>query len=145
MQAVFCSVFLLLFQQEDPGFYVSVEEIASPLHYSLYKIEIFRDSTGQYISLNNYKGRTFKKSLEPDFYLDIASKLTRFGVKQIASDYSAQSSFGYFIVEFKSGKHQIRALIENNRFKNVTSADSMSIIRLIRNTADLTLYDMRSR
>ncbi len=143
MKAVF-SLMLLLFQQEDLGFYVSVEEIASPLHYSLYKIEIFRDSSGQFITLNNYKGRTFKKSIDPDLYLDIASKLTRLGIKQLVTDYSAQSSSGYYIVEFKSGKHQSRALIENNRYKAVTTVDSLAIIRLIRNTADLTLYDMRS-
>ncbi len=143
MKAVLTLVFLL-FQQEDPGFYVSVEEMASPLHYSLYKIEIFRDSSGQFITLNNYKGRTFKKSIDPDLYLDIASKLTRFGIKQLISDYSDQSSFGYYIVDFKSGKHQSRALIENNRYKAVTTVDSLAIIRLIRNTADLTLYDMRS-
>lgn len=143
MKAVF-SLMLLLFQQEDPGFYVSIEEIASPLHYSLYKIEIFRDSSGQFITLNNYKGRTFKKSIDPDLYLDIASKLTRLGIKQLVSDYSTQSSSGYYIVEFKSGKQQSRALIENNRYKAVTTVDSVAIIRLIRNTADLTLYDMRS-
>ena len=143
MGAVF-SLILLLFQQEDLGFYVSVEEIASPLHYSLYKIEIFRDSSGQFITLNNYKGRTFKKSIDPELYLDVASKLTRLGIKQLVTDFSEQSSFGYYIVEFKSGKHKSRVLIENNRYKAATSVDSLAIIRLIRNTADLTLYDMRS-
>lgn len=143
MKAAFSLIFLL-FQQEDSGFYVSVEEIASPLHYSLYKIEIFRDSSGQFITLNNYKGRTFKKSIDPELYLDVASKLTRLGIKQLVTDFSEQSSFGYYIVEFKSGKHQSRVLIENNRYKAATSVDSLAIIRLIRNTADLTLYDMRS-
>ncbi len=144
MKTVLSLVFLL-FQQEDPGFYVSVEEIASPLHYSLYKIEIFRDSSGQFINLINYKGRTFKKSIDPELYLNVASKLTRLGIKQLVTDYSTQSSSGYYIVEFESGNHQSRVLIENNRFKAVTSVDSLAIIRLIRNTADLTLYDMRSR
>ena len=144
MKAVICSLYLLLFQQVEPEFYVSVEEIASPLHYSLYKIEIFRDPAGQYIRLNNYKARTFKKSIEPEFYLDVAGKLTRLGVKYLRTDYSAESSFGYYIVEFRSGKHQNRALIENNRYKPVTSSDSMSIIRLLRNAADMTLNDMRS-
>ncbi|HOU83976.1 MAG TPA: hypothetical protein PK158_03960 [Spirochaetota bacterium] len=144
MKAVLTLVFLL-FQQEDPGFYVSVEEIASPLHYSLYKIEIFRDSSGQFIKLINYKGRNFKKTIDPELYLNVVSKLTRLGIKQLVTDYSVQSSSGYYIVEFKSGNHQNRVLIENNRFKAVTSVDSLAIIRLIRNTADLTLYDMRSR
>ena len=138
-------LFILFFQQAEPEFYVSIEEIASPLHYSLYKIEIFRDSTDQYIRLTNYKARTFKKSMDLELYLDVVSKLTRLRVKQLSGDYSPQSSCGYYIVEFRSVNQANRFLVEKSRSKTVTAGDSLLIIRLMKNAADLTLSDMRSR
>jgi hypothetical protein len=137
---------IVLFTQAPTGneFYMSVEEIASPLHYSLWKIEVYRNASGEFISAKNYKAKTFKKRLDEDVFDTMLYKLSKLGVQNIKTDFEDRFSSGYYIIEYENKGLKNKALLENLGDKRTASSQASAAIRILENLAVLIIDDLES-
>jgi hypothetical protein len=135
---------LLLFLQvpQGSGFYMSVEAIASPLHYSLWKIEVYRNDSGEFISARNYKSKTFKKRLDKDVFDTALYKLSSLGVQNLKTDFEEKSPAGYYIIEYENKGLKNRALLEDRGDMRTASPQASNAIRILENLAVLTIDDL---
>lgn len=139
MSAVISAIFLILASSGD-DFYVSLEEVASPLRYSVYKIEIFRNSGGAFITLKDYKSKNLTKKMDYTFYIKTADHLMNAGIYRLRSASPNTFQNHYYVIEYAGSRGRNRFYIEKTV---IMPGESVNIVRSIKNAADLVIYDLK--
>jgi hypothetical protein len=135
-------VALLLQAPSSYDFYISVEAISAPLHYPLWKIAIYRDSSGTFIAADKYRDNTFRKQLDTDLFLEKEKQLIQLGVRNFKSDFLDTSLSEKYVIEYVDKGMRNRAVFENMGPRRTASENASEVIRIIENLAVMTIVDM---
>jgi len=133
---------LLLQTPSSDDFYVSVEEIAAPLYYQLWKIEIYRNNSGTFIAAEKYRDKSFRKRLDTDMFLEKERKLIQLGVRNFKTAFRDTSPSGKYVIKYADRGMRNRAVFENMGPRRTSSENASEAIRIIENMATITIMDM---
>lgn len=104
-------------------------------------ISIIRIGDTVFLDVKNFRGITSKKKISTSIYLNLLNHLNRKGIWILRDHYSKNSQNGYYRIEVKTDNYSnsfrveygIPLIGENTRY--------LEIIRRIKNTAKLLLYE----
>jgi hypothetical protein len=133
----------LIFQAPSSyDFYVSVEAISAPLHYPLWKITIYRDSSGTFIVSDKYRDKTYRKRLDTDLFLEKERKCIQLGVRNFKTDFPDTSPSEKYVIEYVDRGMRNRAVFENMGPRRTASENASEVIRIVENLAAMTIMEI---
>lgn len=118
---------------------ITLSYYSKPIKQREWSISIFRDKDSIIIDIDNFRGKRLKKSIPRDSYIALIDRLNKSGIWILKDSYIDNSPNGYYLVEVIADSYKNIFRVENGP---PLRPGYLDIIRSIKNTAMLYIYDM---